>query len=202
MAEDQARAVARRCKYIYFDCQRHYVKDQQEGIVAYPELLEDINLISRRIICTIDGRCREESGCGCLKVCGECYLKTDQWDRGRPFIPYWFQLRWINEFLKWAQEGTKGQRMHEVAIVSVPSLRGIAIPKALPSGGILPESAEEATFGFQVSPFPARRPIRRHLPTDIFLTDKAQHWIADSKIAIGSLIPSQRKCYEPSPASA
>ena len=190
VAKDEDRAVARMCKYVYFDCQRQYVKEQEE------EYLDGTDFICRRFICTIDGRCREEPGCGRSKVCGDCYLKTGQWDRGRPFLPYWLQLRWINEFLKWAQEGATGRRMHEVAIVSVSSssLRGIRVtPTTLPSGGILPESAEEATFGFQISPFPTRRPIRRHLPTDIFLTDEAQRWFVCSKITLGPLLSSQQK---------
>ena len=91
IGNDEDRAIAKRCKYGYFDCQRQYVKEQEEGY------FDNTDFTCRRFICTIDGRCREEPGCGRSKVCGECYLRTGQWDQGRPFLPYWLQLRWINQ---------------------------------------------------------------------------------------------------------
>lgn len=192
IGNDEDRAIAKRCKYVYFDCQRQYVKEQEEGY------FDNTDFTCRRFICTIDGRCREEPGCGRSKVCGECYLRTGQWDQGRPFLPYWLQLRWINQFLKWAQEKTIDRRMYEVAVISTrvsSKFRGSGtgvIPAVLPSGGILPESAEEATFGSQMSPFLARRPIRRLLPSpsDIYLTEEAQRWFACSKITLGTLLSS------------
>lgn len=198
----EIRSIARQFKYAYYGAQCAW-DGRMRGNGEDSSSLEWGVLVCRRFLCTEGGLCREEPGCGRDKECGDCFLRTNttSWNQGTPFTPLRVQLRWINEFLSWAQAETIFRRanrgVHEREVNVVTTLReensvGMRLRRELQ---YLPQERvhlEECTFGYQEMVYPERRPRRRLVPNTLATTE-VEKWFEQSGIKIGSFLTTQQR---------
>lgn len=70
----EERVIARQFKYSYFGAQHGWAcKSRKKN--ENSEEWENEDLVCRRFLCDMRGICREESGCGRMGRCEDCFLR-------------------------------------------------------------------------------------------------------------------------------